>query len=122
MIRRPPRSTRTDTLFPYTTLFRSLERAAGAIQIDHQLTWRHVIAQQHFVADDGAVDVVVLAHRLDQRTQLAFTVVAAPVDPGTCGDIALGFTGGGTHLIAPGGRIKAHPGGGRLQLRSAEGR
>src|SRR3546814_9121439 len=27
MIRRPPRSTRTDTLFPYTTLFRSL---AGA--------------------------------------------------------------------------------------------
>src|SRR3546814_13375869 len=24
MIRRPPRSTRTDTLFPYTTLFRSL--------------------------------------------------------------------------------------------------
>src|SRR3546814_7870823 len=28
MIRRPPRSTRTDTLFPYTTLFRS-ERASG---------------------------------------------------------------------------------------------
>src|SRR3546814_8948860 len=32
MIRRPPRSTRTDTLFPYTTLFRSRGRdlAAGA--------------------------------------------------------------------------------------------
>src|SRR3546814_1792258 len=28
MIRRPPRSTRTDTLFPYTTLFRSLELGA----------------------------------------------------------------------------------------------
>src|SRR3546814_8755143 len=28
MIRRPPRSTRTDTLFPYTTLFRSRERLA----------------------------------------------------------------------------------------------
>src|SRR3546814_2613207 len=27
MIRRPPRSTRTDTLFPYTTLFRSLYAA-----------------------------------------------------------------------------------------------
>src|SRR3546814_14453931 len=27
MIRRPPRSTRTDTLFPYTTLFRSLDTA-----------------------------------------------------------------------------------------------
>src|SRR3546814_2611129 len=26
MIRRPPRSTRTDTLFPYTTLFRSIDR------------------------------------------------------------------------------------------------
>src|SRR3546814_7621063 len=26
MIRRPPRSTRTDTLFPYTTLFRSVVR------------------------------------------------------------------------------------------------
>src|SRR3546814_2669427 len=27
MIRRPPRSTRTDTLFPYTTLFRSNDRS-----------------------------------------------------------------------------------------------
>src|SRR3546814_15326525 len=32
MIRRPPRSTRTDTLFPYTTLFRSERRNP---QIDH---------------------------------------------------------------------------------------
>src|SRR3546814_19254161 len=30
MIRRPPRSTRTDTLFPYTTLFRSVLGDAGA--------------------------------------------------------------------------------------------
>src|SRR3546814_20165156 len=29
MIRRPPRSTRTDTLVPYTTLFRSLARSCG---------------------------------------------------------------------------------------------
>src|SRR3546814_3838305 len=29
MIRRPPRSTRTDTLFPYTTLFRSILLDAG---------------------------------------------------------------------------------------------
>src|SRR3546814_20134048 len=29
MIRRPPRSTRTDTLFPYTTLFRSLRLLEG---------------------------------------------------------------------------------------------
>src|SRR3546814_5367863 len=38
MIRRPPRSTRTDTLFPYTTLFRSAWMSAGAIaraRVDH---------------------------------------------------------------------------------------
>src|SRR3546814_13708070 len=37
MIRRPPRSTRTDTLFPYTTLFRS-ERVAEALELggEHQ--------------------------------------------------------------------------------------
>src|SRR3546814_17655618 len=36
MIRRPPRSTRTDTLFPYTTLFRSVEveTVSGNITID----------------------------------------------------------------------------------------
>src|SRR3546814_8667450 len=33
MIRRPPRSTRTDTLFPYTTLFRS----AVALDATHQV-------------------------------------------------------------------------------------
>src|SRR3546814_2767693 len=31
MIRRPPRSKRTDTLFPYTTLFRSVAALAGKI-------------------------------------------------------------------------------------------
>src|SRR3546814_8785860 len=31
MMRRPPRSTRTDTLFPYTTLFRSIERACSVL-------------------------------------------------------------------------------------------
>src|SRR3546814_13519963 len=35
MIRRPPRSTRTDTLFPYTTLFRSRGR------------WRDLFTRQH---------------------------------------------------------------------------
>src|SRR3546814_17595197 len=33
MIRRPPRSTRTDTLFPYTTLFRSLFSPQGGLRI-----------------------------------------------------------------------------------------
>src|SRR3546814_4058323 len=38
MIRRPPRSTRTDTLFPYTTLFRSL-LASAALQSPFSCTW-----------------------------------------------------------------------------------
>src|SRR3546814_10139720 len=32
MIRRPPRSTRTDTLFPYTTLFRSMVTSAPVMR------------------------------------------------------------------------------------------
>src|SRR3546814_15621931 len=34
MIRRPPRSTRTDTPFPYTTLFRSFQRIEAAVAAD----------------------------------------------------------------------------------------
>src|SRR3546814_17800226 len=34
MIRRPPRSTRTDTLFPYTTLFRSVVEKAKTAGVD----------------------------------------------------------------------------------------
>src|SRR3546814_6084211 len=37
MIRRPPRSTRTDTLFPYTTLFRS-RRQIGVADRVHQVS------------------------------------------------------------------------------------
>src|SRR3546814_15925715 len=37
MIRRPPRSTRTDTLFPYTTLFRS-----GPDRVDRKLVSRNM--------------------------------------------------------------------------------
>src|SRR3546814_14167012 len=36
MIRRPPRSTRTDTLFPYTTLFRSI-KAPECFEIERRL-------------------------------------------------------------------------------------
>src|SRR3546814_10309657 len=42
MLRRPPRSTRTDTLFPYTTLFRSYDHEMRAPQIE--------IAQKAFQA------------------------------------------------------------------------
>src|SRR3546814_10618797 len=42
MIRRPPKSTRTDTLFPYTTLFRS-----GKAQLSQQGEPRKSIFAQH---------------------------------------------------------------------------
>src|SRR3546814_15617348 len=53
MIRRPPRSTRTDTLFPYTTLFRSVPRA---LFLDRRLTPLERNAWQVFrlqLNDDG---------------------------------------------------------------------
>src|SRR3546814_20899858 len=37
MIRRPPRSTRTDTLFPYTTLFRSVRTARREAGAEHDV-------------------------------------------------------------------------------------
>src|SRR3546814_1882571 len=48
MIRRPPRSTRTDTLFPYTTLFRSDEAVQVLEAGEHD---RHAVAH-HAGADD----------------------------------------------------------------------
>src|SRR3546814_2574048 len=46
MIRRPPRSTRTDTLFPYTTLFRSVRLAVGAA-VDHEPRADDVFCRNH---------------------------------------------------------------------------
>src|SRR3546814_20279814 len=37
MLRRPPRSTRTDTLFPYTTLFRSEQLIYVTVNREHNL-------------------------------------------------------------------------------------
>src|SRR3546814_3048734 len=63
MIRRPPRSTRTDTLFPYTTLFRSF--------VDRFLECDVLLAQEAGLAD----------HR--QRVRRELHVVADPHrDPG----------------------------------------
>src|SRR3546814_8165018 len=45
MIRRPPRSTRTDTLFPYTTLFRSLGWAGTEGTFDWQVLRDNVGAE-----------------------------------------------------------------------------
>src|SRR3546814_3919089 len=46
MIRRPPRSTRTDTLLPYTTLFRSDGEHCG-LQSEEQPDDQRGVAEQH---------------------------------------------------------------------------
>src|SRR3546814_12625771 len=46
MLRRPPRSTRTDTLFPYTTLFRSLLQQAKDVCNTPDCDHRHHAATQ----------------------------------------------------------------------------
>src|SRR3546814_16240645 len=54
MIRRPPRSTRTNTLFPYTTLFRSPDA-----ETRHQLALgRQAFARAAFAADDHRLQPV----------------------------------------------------------------
>src|SRR3546814_16042116 len=60
MIRRPPRSTRTDTLFPYTTLFRSGAPALRVlreqpVQEDSPYIFPSDGGQSHFVAADGVL-------------------------------------------------------------------
>src|SRR3546814_1132741 len=47
MIRRPPRSTRTDTLFPYTTLFRSGPSPSGADQGCSEGTAENPLRRSH---------------------------------------------------------------------------
>src|SRR3546814_5755658 len=60
MIRRPPRSTRTDTLFPYTTLFRSAEQRAAGEQAEH---------------DPDRMQADPVAHQL-RRDEIAFEELA----------------------------------------------
>src|SRR3546814_15805300 len=66
MIRRPPRSTRTDTLFPYTTLFRSIQF--------QRLDWApafaaHFVLQRVFlgVGMDEEIDDLVVRVRADRQ-------------------------------------------------------
>src|SRR3546814_20278014 len=49
MIRRPPRSTRTDTLFPYTTLFRSVGTEESMSKRDYY----EVLMVEKTVSEDG---------------------------------------------------------------------
>src|SRR3546814_2770054 len=62
MIRRPPRSTRTDTLFPYTTLFRSCEIDAGLIgRVGQGLNWINdpIDGTSNFAAGESPFGILV---------------------------------------------------------------
>src|SRR3546814_11248870 len=75
MIRRPPRSTRTDTLFPYTTLFRSqARRLDGALHHQQQAVRLERLLDEVVGAQldgvDGGLDVAVAGdhhHRRGRR-------------------------------------------------------
>src|SRR3546814_12109955 len=75
MIRRPPRSTRTDTLFPYTTLFRSRvqrrSRGSGADRAGRWAGRRHGVARGRLVplhrASAPCTGDVDAAHRREWR-------------------------------------------------------
>src|SRR3546814_15834627 len=79
MIRRPPRSTRTDTLFPYTTLFRSV-LLAGLVEADGgdlRLAVEGATLVEHQGDGDGAIVHQLLAafqHRAVARQQAAAVI------------------------------------------------
>src|SRR3546814_13310691 len=74
MLRRPPRSTRTDTLFPYTTLCRS---AAGGMDGENR---RFERTQRLDRLADGVGDIVELEIEEDRQDDLVHLVDArAPV-------------------------------------------
>src|SRR3546814_2961198 len=71
MIRRPPRSTRTDTLFPYTTLFRSQPQMVDTWTVsDDEKTWSFKLRDGlkfHDGAPVTAEDCVASLKRWGQR-------------------------------------------------------
>src|SRR3546814_11054054 len=79
MIRRPPISTRTDTLFPYTTLFRSPQFASSAKALEAiffertlelGLEGHRAFDAVRFGAEDGTTDTKELNGYLDYESSL----------------------------------------------------
>src|SRR3546814_13845033 len=89
MLPRPPRSTRTDTLFPYTTLFRSQLTGAGVVGV--AVDFRGLLAPAIGV-DARLVDGGDLARALDCRIEQGMPVgLRLAPDAGLLrGGIALG--------------------------------
>src|SRR3546814_16138482 len=72
MIRRPPRSTRTDALFPYTTLFRSYVLLIGNLGSHHSAI--DIDAFRGFALADPIAPFVVINDR-DAKTAWSFTLL-----------------------------------------------
>src|SRR3546814_16143258 len=64
MIRRPPRSTRTDTLFPYTTLFRSALDAVVGLRPDDGDVGHVAVGDPHLGAVEDPVAAILLRRSL----------------------------------------------------------
>src|SRR3546814_8857562 len=88
MIRRPPRSTRTDTLFPYTTLFRSVlpGRAKGLHLADDGRAQAEAVAQRIKALHDarraaeGGVGITAIYASPMERTQETAAPIARALD------------------------------------------
>src|SRR3546814_16922283 len=84
MIRRPPRSTRTDTLFPYTTLFRSNARHGDVIAVDSHNSYAYARRLVALVGVDDLVvvetDDAVLVARKDKVQQVKDVVARLKAD------------------------------------------
>src|SRR3546814_5391745 len=78
MIRRPPRSTRTDTLFPYTTLFRS---AISSVPEDKQTSAAGLMNFLHTLS--GAIGTAIATTAWDDAGRTSRSeLVSALNDPG----------------------------------------
>src|SRR3546814_12322152 len=99
MIQRPPRSTRTDTLFPYTTLFRSLpgshhfyitfKTGAAGVSIPKHLAERFpdemtIVLQNKFwglKVNDQGFEVGLTFNQVPAELVIPFSAITAFVDP-----------------------------------------
>src|SRR3546814_1301544 len=84
MILRPPRSTRTDTLFPYTTLVRSLVSRGfiSKADMDRKRATRDAAQARVRVAQAQYKEAVARNGRLNIVTPAAGLVLTRPVEPG----------------------------------------
>src|SRR3546814_16909071 len=92
MIRRPPRSTRTDTLFPYTTLVRShlVTRVAPDIPVLFLDTGKHfpeTLAYRDALAAPLGLNLVTLTPDAEELATKDETGLRWPYDPDGCCEI-----------------------------------